>query len=157
MKQWNFNVKGNPKENSNRLAVALDSIDGFVFNIDRDKNNSVTFKMRKRVLYAWYMIYQNWTIVNGKLLKTEVENKTKVEISFTQHFLLQLIIYTHVFIGLGFLLAIFLGIGSSASLLLPGILLLALGIVLWIAVKNKIEKDTQQYKALISKILEHHK
>lgn len=153
MKVWNFDIIGNPKEISEKLESALGSVDRFVFNINRDKNNSVTFKVRKRILYVWYMYFHNWTIVNGKLLKTNTENKTNVEISFTQHWFIILIIYTQMFLGLGLLIPIILGISSSTSLYIPGGILLAIGIVLRIAVQKKFRKDIQKYKALISEIL----
>ncbi len=153
MKAWNFKLKSNPKEISEKLEAALGSVNGFVFNMHHDKNNSVTFKMRKRILYAWYMVFHNWTIVSGKLLKTDTENKTNVEISFTQHFLITLIIFTHMFLGLGFLIAIISGISSSASMYIVAGILLAVGILLWIAIQQKFEKDIQNYKTLISEIL----
>lgn len=153
MKTWKFKVKSNPNETSEKLKSALKSVDGFVFNINRDNNNSVTFKVRKRILYAWYMVFQNWTIVNGKLLKVDTEDKTDVEISFDQHFLIKLIVSIHPLLGLGLLVAIISGINSSAYMYIIGGILLALGIILWIGVQKKFEKDTQKYKTLISQIL----
>ncbi len=154
MKAWNFKLKSNPNEISQNLESALKSVDGLVFNMTRDKKNSITFQMRKRIQYAWYLIYINSINVNGKLSKTDTENETKVEILFSQHFLWKLVIYTHVFMGLGFLIAIFSGSSSSSSMYILGGILIGLGIVLWIAVQKKFEKDTQKYKALISEILE---
>ncbi len=154
MKKWNLKVKNNPKEIGKKLESALGSVNGFVFNMGHDKNNPVTFKLRKRVLYAWYMIFQNWTTVNGRLLKMNTENKTNVEISFNQHFLIKLIIFTHLFLGLALLFAIILGINSSAFIYIIGGILLVIGIVLWIAVQKKFEKDIQKYKTLISEILQ---
>lgn len=153
MKTWKFKVKSNPNDTSEKLKSALKSVDGFVFNINRDNNNSVTFKVRKRILYAWYMVFQNWTIVNGKLLKVDTEDKTDVEISFDQHFLIKLIVSIHLLLGLGLLVAIISGINSSAYMYIIGGILLALGIILWIGVQKKFEKDTQKYKTLISQIL----
>ncbi|WP_245799960.1 DUF423 domain-containing protein [Zobellia uliginosa] len=153
MKLWNFKVKNNPNEISTKLESALTPV-GFVFNTNRDENNSITFKVRKRILYAWYMVFQNWTIVNGKLLKTDTENKTDVEISFNQHFLIKLIVFTHIFLVLGLLIAIIAGINSSPSIYMFGAIVLALGIALWIGVQKKFEKDIQKYKTLISEILE---
>jgi len=154
MKKWNFKVKSNIQEIIKKLDSTLGYADGFVFNIDNGKNDSVTFKVRKRGLYAFYLVFINKIIVNGKILKTDTENETNIEISFTQYFLWKLIIFTHMFLGLGFLIAIFSGISSSASLYILGGILLAVGIVLWIAVQKKFEKDIQEYKTLISEILE---
>ncbi len=152
MKIWNLNIKNNPKEICEKLEATL--IDRFVFKINRVKNDSVTFKLRKRILYVWYMYFHNWTTVNGKLVSTDTENKTNVEISFTQHWFITLIIYAQMLLGLGLLLSIILGVNSSTSLYILGGILLALGIVLWIIVKKKFEKDIQNYKALINEILE---
>ena len=152
MKIWNLNIKSNTKEICEKLESAV--VDRFVFKINRDKNNSVTFKLRKRILYVWYMYFHNWTIVNGKLVSTDTENKTNVEISFTQHWFIILIIYAQMLLGLGLLISIILGVSSNTSLYISGGILLAVGIVLWIIVKKKFEKDIQNYKALISEILE---
>ena len=154
MKAWNFKVKSNVQEIIKKLDASLGSVDGFVFNMDHDKNDSVTFKVRKRGLYAFYLMFINKIIVNGKILKTDTENETNIEISFTQYFLWKLIIFTHMFLGLGFLIAIITEISSSAYMYIPAGILLAVGIVLSIAVQKKFEKDIQEYKTLISKILE---
>lgn len=154
MKSWSFNVKSSPKEISNKLASALESVNGFVFNVHYGDTNSVTFKMRKRILYAWYMVFHNWTIVNGKLSKTDTKNETDVNISFTQHFLIKLTVFAHLLLGLGFLIAIISGISSNPSMYILAGFVLAVGIVLWMGVKKKFEKDTLKYKTLISDILE---
>ncbi len=154
MKAWNFKVNSNPQKISKKLESALGSVNGFVFNMDQDKNDSVTFKVRKRVLYGWYMIFLNYIIVNGKLLKTDTENETDVKISFTQNFLMTLIIYTYMFGGLGFLIMILSGISSSASMYITGGILLAIGIVLWLEVRKRFDRKVQEYKIMISEILE---
>ncbi len=154
MKKWNFKVKSNVQEIIKKLDSTLGSVDGFVFNIDNGKNDSVTFKVHKRGLYAFYLMFVNKIIVNGKILKSDTENETNIEISFTQYFLWKLIIFTHMFLGLGFLIVIISGISSSAFMYIPGGILLAIGIVLSIAVQKKFEKDIQEYKTLISEILE---
>ncbi len=154
MKKWNLKIKSNVQEIINKLDSALGSVDGFVFNIDNGKNDSVTFKVRKQGLYAFYLMFVNKVIVNGKILKTDTENETNIEISFTQYFLWKLIIFTHMFLGLGFLIAIISKISSSAFMYILGGILLAVGIVLWITVQKKFKKDVQEYKTLISEILE---
>ena len=153
MKIWNLTVKSTPKEISDKLESAL--IDRFVFKINQDIDNSVTFKLRKRILfYIWYMYFHNWTIVNGKLLKVDTAKKTHIEISFAQHWFIMLIIYSHMLLGLWFIIAITFGFSSSTTLYIPGGILLAIGVVLWFVVKMKFKKDIQEYKALISEILE---
>ncbi len=154
MKAWNFKVRSNSQEIINKLNSTLGSAKGFVFNMDHDENDSVTFKIRKRGLYAFYLMFINKVILNGKILKTDIENETNIEISFTQYFLWKLLIFTHMFLGFGFLIAIFSGMINNPSLFMLGGVILVLGIVLWIAVQKKFEKDVQEYKTLISKILE---
>ena len=154
MKKWNFKVKSNVQEIIKKLDSTFGSADRFVFNIDNDKNDSVTFKVRKRALYAFYLFFINKIIVTGKILKTDTENETNIEISFTQYFLWKFIIFTNMVLGFGFLIAIISEISSNASMYILGGILLAVGIVLWITVQNKFEKDVQEYKTLISEILE---
>lgn len=152
MKRWNFNVKSNSNEITDKLESAI--IDRFVLKINRDNNTLVTFNLRKRIQYIWYMYFHNWTIVNGKLLKTDTSDKTNIEISFTQHWFILLIIYSQMLLGLGFIIAITLGFSGSNSLYIPGGILLALGVVFWIIIQMKFKKDIQEYKTLIAEILE---
>ena len=154
MKAWRFKLKSSPKEISEKLESELKAIGGFVFNMNFEKNESVTFKMRKRILYAWYMAFQNWTVVKGELLKDDSEGKTSVEIIFNQHFFIKLIIFTHIILLLGFLVAIISGINLNAPMYILGGLLLVLGIILWIAIQRKFHKDIQKFKLLISDIFE---
>jgi len=147
MKAWNFKVKSNPQEIIEKLDDALGSVKGFVFKMDNDRNDSLTFKLRKRALT--YIRY-NQIIVNGKILKTETENETDLEISFSQHFIT--ILYVSFFWSLG-LIAIILGISSSATMYIFGGILLVIGIALWIDAQKNFKKDIQKYKALISEIL----
>lgn len=154
MKAWNFKTESNPTDISKKLESKLGLDNGFVFSVDNDEKKSITFKIRKQILYGWYWAYQNWTIINGKLLKIDTEDKTNVEISFNQHFLIRLIMFTHIFLGLGLLIAIISGISNSNSLYIFGGIILVLGVFLWVALQRKFEKDTQKYKTLISEILE---
>ncbi len=154
MKAWNFKIKSNPKAIGDKLESTLGSIDSLVFNMDSDKNNSVTFKVRKKILYAWYMLFLNYIIVNGKLSKTAKENETSVEISFTLHFLMTLIIFTYVLLFFGFLITIISGIGSGTFMYITGGILLAAGVLLWIEFQKRSDIKVQEYKSLISEILE---
>ena len=154
MKAWNFKTESNPTDISKKLESKLGLDNGFVFSVDNDEKKSITFKIRKQILYGWYWAYQNWTIINGKLLKIDTEDNTNVEISFNQHFLIRLIMFTHIFLGLGLLIAIISGISNSNSLYIFGGIILVLGVFLWVALQRKFERDTQKYKTLISKILE---
>ena len=154
MKAWNFKTESNPTDISKKLESKLGLDNGFVFSVNNDEKKSITFKISKQILYGWYWAYQNWTIINGKLLKIDTEDKTNVEISFNQHFLIKLIMFTHIFLGLGLLIAIISGISNSNSLYIFGGIILVLGVFLWVALQRKFERDTQKYKTLISEILE---
>jgi hypothetical protein len=154
MKAWIFEVESNPTDIIKKLESTLGLNSGFDFSVDTHKNNSITFKTRKRILYVWYWAFQNWTIINGKLLKIDTKKKTNVEIYFNQHFLIKLITFTNIVLGLGLLISIISGIINSNSQYIFGGIILALGIFLWIAMQRKFEKDTQKYKSLISEILE---
>ncbi|SDN13890.1 hypothetical protein [Kriegella aquimaris] len=154
MKEWNFKVKSNPREISAKLEDALGPANGFVFNMDESINNSITFKIRKRILYAWYLIFSNNIIVNGKLLKTNIENVTDVKISFTQHFLMVLVVFTNIIFGLGLLIAMISGIINNTSIYAIGGIFLIFGISLWIIIKNRFDRKAQEYQELISGVLE---
>ncbi len=150
MKTWNLKVKSNPQEISKKLDSGLGTIGGFVFRMDTGTKNSVIFKVRKRSLNYLNFIRENQIVVNGKILETDSENKTDIEITFSHHFLTML--YVSFFVGLG-LLAIILGISNRATMLYGGISLL-IGIALWIDVRKNSERNIRKYKTLISEILE---
>ena len=116
--------------------------------------NSVTFKVRKKILYAWYMLFLNYIIVKGKLSKTAIEDETNVEIIFTLHFLMALIIFTYVLLFFGLLITIILGINNSLLMFVTGVILLAVGVLLWIEFQKRTDKKVQEYKTLISEILQ---
>jgi hypothetical protein len=151
MKAWNIKVKSNTQEIVKKLNSTFRPGNGFVFIMGHDDKDSVTFKMRKRVLYAYQIIVNNKIIVNGKMLKTNTENETDVEIHFTQHFLITL--WVSVYLGFG-LFATILGITSSSAMYIVGGILLAVGLALWIDVHKRFKRSIQKYKTLISEVLE---
>lgn len=153
MQTWNFKVQNNPLETGKQLQASLASINGLVFSMNTTKNNAITFKIRKRILYAWYLIYQNYIIVDGKLSESGTEGETNVEVSFTKHFLMRLIIFTHIFLGLGFLLVIISGVSSNASMYIIGGILLAIGLFIWYDERKRTNKKIQEFKTLISGIM----
>lgn len=153
MKKWNFKIKNTPKEISKKIESAFKPASGLVFNINHNQNDSITFKMRKRILYPWYLFFLNSIVVNGKLSKTEAENEANVEISFNQHFLWALVIFANIVVGLAFLTTLTLEKSSNNYMYFIGILILAIGIILWIRIHNKYERNIQEYKYLISKTL----
>lgn len=153
MKAWRFKLKRSPIEIGEKLESELKSIGGFVFNMNHENNKSVTFKMRKRILYAWYMAFQNWTVVNGKLSNNNSGNATNVKISFKQHILIRIIIYTHIILGLGLVLGLLVATKNEPSTYILGGIIIALGIIIWIATNRKFKKDAEKYKGLITETL----
>lgn len=154
MKGWNFQVKSSPKEISKKLESALGDARRFAFNMNHDKINDITFKIRKRALLAFEINTQNSIIVNGSISKKGIRNKTEVEISFSQHPLAKLLMYGHIILGLGLLAGIILELnGNSYSYIIAGILL-AIGVLLWVHFQKNFDKNVQEYKKLISEILE---
>lgn len=153
MKTWNFKTKNNPSDISKKLESKFGLDNGFVFSLDSNKTESTIFKIRKRILYGWYWVYQNWTIINGKLLKTDQEDMTNVEISFGQHYLIRLMLMAHILIGLGILVAIPFGASNSTAMFIFGGVILVFGVSLWVALQQKFKKDIQKYKTLISEIV----
>lgn len=154
MTSWNFKAERSIEDMSKILESALGSVRGFAFYMNRNSKHSITFKLRKRILYGWYMIFHNWTVVQGKISKTNSETQSSVEISFTQHFLILFILFTHVVIAMFLLIASFSGENSKSYYYIPGAILLVLGLILWIAIQKKFDKDIENYKTLISDILE---
>ncbi|MDD2987088.1 DUF423 domain-containing protein [Flavobacterium sp.] len=155
MKKWNFKIKNNTKNISEKLESALRTVDGFVLNIKKVKNDSLAFRLRKRGLYAFQVIFQNKIIVNGKIIKTNTKNETDLEISFTQDFLTKLILFIFILSGLGLsLIAIISKTNNNSYMLIVGGILLIIGIALWVDINRRFEKNIQKYKALISGILE---
>ena len=149
MKKWNLKVKGSAQDVFEKLDSALGSVDGFIFNKDHDNKDSVVFNVRKPIKYPDQILHRNRVVVNGKILKSDIENESDVEITFTQHLIMTLTIFSVFIPGL---FAILFVIYSGTYM--PGLILLAVGIVLWMALRKKFEKDIQKYKTLISEILE---
>jgi len=150
MKAWKFKVNSNLQVITKKLDSAFETNKGFDFKMDDSKSESVTFKVRKRILYAYQVILRNHIIVNGKILRTETDNETNVEVSFNQHFFT--VFYVYMFLILGLFIIIF-GIFSSSNLYLLGGIFLAIGVAFWIGLQKKFKMDIQRYKTLISDIL----
>jgi len=147
MKNWNFKLKKRPKEVIEELTSELNSIGGFSFN----KKSTNTFNFRKRILYPWYYAFQNWTVVNGELVENNDENITEVKISFKQHFLIILIILTHLILGFGLILGLLLATRNEPLNYILGGLIIAFGIIIWITATRKFKNDSDKYKVLITK------
>ena len=154
MKDWSFQVKNSPVEISKQLKSSLENAKRFAFDMKNNKHNLINFKLRKRLLLPFEINTQNNIIVNGKISKTSSGNETDVEVSFSQHPLSKLLMYGHIILGLGFLAAIILEYSNNFyTYLIAGILLL-IGVLLGFHLKRNFDKNVQEYKKLISEILE---
>ncbi|TQI71184.1 hypothetical protein JM79_2111 [Gramella sp. Hel_I_59] len=154
MKDWSFQVKNSPLEISKQLKSSLENAKRFAFDMKNNKHNLINFKLRKRLLLPFEINTQNNIIVNGKISKTSSGNETDVEVSFSQHPLSKLLMYGHIILGLGFLAAIILEYSNNFyTYLIAGILLL-IGVLLGFHLKRNFDKNVQEYKKLISEILE---
>jgi len=134
------------------MEAALGPINGFVFDIDSNKKDSIVFNLRKRILHISQVILNNSIIVNGNMLKTDVDNETNVAINFNQHFVLRL--HISIWLGAGICLMI-AGILSNYKLMyaLGGASLL-IAFAIWIDARKKFQINIQEYKTLITGILD---
>lgn len=149
MKAWNFKVKSNPQELSQKLNAAFGSGHGFVFKTDRGTNDSFAFNVRKRDIFL--SIHHNNIVASGKALKTGHKNEFDVAISFKQHFSITL--YESAYLVMG-LLGIISGVIYGTNMYWFGGLLFAIGIAVLFDGKKRFKKNIQEYKALISEVLE---
>lgn len=154
MKTWNFQVKNSPKEISEKLQSSLGNANKFVLNLNNDRINPVKFKIRKRLLLAFEINVQNNIIVNGKFLKAASKKGTNVEISFNQHPLAKLLLFGYIILGVGLLAGIILELNNNSTLYITTGVLLIIGFLLAIQLKKNFDKNVQEYKKLISEILE---
>lgn len=154
MKAWKFNVQNDPNEISRKLDSSLGRTNRFVFKIDSNKKDLVKFKLRKRMLLAFEINSQNNLIVNGKIYKANPENYTNVEISFKLHPLSKLLLYGHIFLGVGLLAGMVLEYSTNSYMFIMGGIILATGVLFGLHLQKEFNKQVQDYKALFSKILE---
>ena len=118
-----------------------------------DKLNLENFKIRKRLLLPFEINKQNNIIVNGKITRIDPGKGTGIKVSFSQHPLSKLIMYGHIILGLGFLVAIILEYSNNSYTYLIAGILLAIGALLGFQLKINFDKNVQEYKKLISETL----
>lgn len=154
MKDWNFKVKNSPDEISKKLESSIGSTTRFVLNMDYNKIATVKFKIRKRLLYVFEVNLLNNIIVSGKFMESNTNNATDVEIYFTHHPLAKLLISGYFILGFGFLFGIIFQLNNHAYSYIIAVVLLTIGVFLIFHLKNNFNKNVQEYKKLISEILE---
>ena len=154
MKTWNLQVENSPNEIIKKLESSLGHVSDFVLKMNSNRKDFVKFKIRKRVLLAFEINAQNNIVVSGEISKANDKNETDVDISFTEHPLSKLLIYGHIILGLLFLMLLILKASSNSYMLLIGGILIVIGILLGLHLKRNFDRNVQEYKTLISGILE---
>ena len=149
MENWKYKIQISPQEAIKKLESVLISSRGFDFNVD---DNSASFKIWKPVKYPDQILHRNRLIVNGKILNSNTNNESDVEISFAQDFYMKMTVFSIIIFG-GILLGIISQASSGVVMYLYGGLVLILGTVLWKTLQKKLESDSRKYKELIAEIL----
>lgn len=147
MKKWNFTTKQKPEDAIEKLEFEIASMKGFTITIDKNSKDSIGFSFRKRILDGERILHYNSVIVNGRIAKTDIENISSVNISFKENLLAAMTKF--IIFGLT-IIAIIASIINTSSMLIPGIILIALVISLWLWMNKKFDKYVQDYKSLIS-------
>lgn len=152
MKNWTYKVESSSQDVIKKLESALVTNGGFDFPVDSD---STSFEIRKPVRYPDQILHRNRLIIQGKISNSDTENKkeTDVELSFAQDFYMKMTVFSMFVLGGILIVLISTAMNGATMYLLCGIVIVV-GIVLWMALQKKLERDTQQYKTLISDILE---
>lgn len=154
MKKWKFQINDSPKEISEKLKSSLGRANRFVLNLNSDKKDMVKFKIRSRILISLENSSSSRIIVKGEMYKAAAGNETDVRISFAPHPLLKLLWFGHLVLGLGLLAGMFLKLNSSLYVIVFGGIFLAIGVFFWLHHQREFGKNVQEYKAMISQILE---
>ncbi|MGS2741060.1 DUF423 domain-containing protein [Sinomicrobium sp. M5D2P17] len=153
MKTWSFQAKSNPKEISEKLKSSLGR--AHIFALNENNKNSLKFRIRKRILFGWDTINaENKVILKGKIFQINPGNGSNVEISFTKHPILKLVVYFHIILILGLLAGLIFKSSSTMYIFIFGGILSAIGTLIWLHLEKKFDKNVQEYRALISGILE---
>jgi hypothetical protein len=152
MKNWKYKVQSSPQEVIDKLQSAFASASGFIFNVDKD---AASFMIRKPVIYPDQILHRNRVIANGKISHTNpsTEHGADIDISFVQDFYMKMTVFS-IIVSAAILLALISRLSSGVIIILLGAMILAVGIILWLALERKLQKDTQKYKTLITEVLE---
>ena len=154
MKKWTFQVRSNPTEITQKLESSFRGTDRFALDMDTNKKDEIRFKLRKRISVAFDNNSQNRIIVNGAMFKADNGNGADVAISFAQHPLLKFFWYGVIILGLGFLVALFFKSSDNLYVFIAGGILIAVGVSFKLHHQKEFEKNVQEYKTMIARILE---
>lgn len=153
MKTWDFEVKSNPKEIIKKLESTFKDVNGFALKLNQDKNESVIFRIHKRAVETFQIALRNNINVNGKIKKTNIENKTMIEISFSQHLIMKVFMFVDILFGFGLISLMIVKSSNSYVFIFVGILLIIV-ILVWLEIQKIFNKNVRDYKKLISEMLQ---
>lgn len=142
-------MQSSPQAIITKIESALTAAGGFVVDVNAE---SASFNIRKPVRYPDQILHRNRMIVNGKIRHQSTENVSDVEISFSQDFYMKMTVFSMVVFA-GILIALISKASSGAIMYLLGALVLIVGVVMWMALQKKLEKDALRYKELVGEIL----
>lgn len=154
MKTWDFQINKGISETNHLIQSSFGLTKTFVYDNKYKNEDSVKFMVRKRILYPWYLFFDNSLILNGTLSKSGKENATDISISFNQHFLLNLVVFTDAVIGLAILISALQWGGNRFTMVITGAIFVIVSILLLLRIKKKYDHDIKQYQNLFSGILD---
>jgi len=151
MKNWSFKINKEPQQIIEQLKSEISKSRVFTLNIKEKENEILSFTFRKRILFGEQILHRNLVIVTGEIYRIDKENCSEVEIAFKQNPLV--LISKIILFGLG-LISILTGLLSSKSFIIPGIIFLVIGFVLWLYLNQIFKDNTEKYRVLLSELLE---
>ena len=151
MKDLSFKINKEPQQIIEQLKSEISKSGTFTLNIKEEKNEILSFNLRKRIQFGEQILHRNLVIVKGGISRIDKENCSEVDISFKQNPLV--IISKIILFGLG-LISILTGFLSSTSFIIPGIILLAIGFILWFSLNKSFKDNSEKYRVLLSELLE---
>ncbi|OFY50311.1 MAG: hypothetical protein A2W85_16300 [Bacteroidetes bacterium GWF2_41_31] len=151
MKNLSFKINKEPQQIIEQLKSEISKSGTFTLNIKEEENEILSFNLRKRIQFGEQILHRNLVIVKGGISRIDKENCSKVDISFKQNPLV--IISKIILFGLG-LISILTGFLSSTSFIIPGIILLAIGFILWFSLNKSFKDNSEKYRVLLSELLE---
>ncbi|PKP51939.1 MAG: hypothetical protein CVT92_11155 [Bacteroidetes bacterium HGW-Bacteroidetes-1] len=151
MKNLSFKINKEPQQIIEQLKSEISKSGTFTLNIKEEENEILSFNLRKRIQFGEQILHRNLVIVKGEISRIDRENCSKVDISFKQNPLV--IISKIILFGLG-LISILTGFLSSTSFIIPGIILLAIGFILWFSLNKSFKDNSEKYRVLLSELLE---
>ena len=151
MKNWSHKIKKDPQQIIEQLKSGISKSGAFTLNITEKEKEILSFNLRKRIQFGEQILHRNLVIVTGRIYRIDHENCSKVDFEFKQNPIV--VISKIILFGLG-LISILTGFLSSTLFIIPGIVLLAIGFILWLFLNKKFKANSEKYRVLLSELLE---